>query len=122
LKTQYAASIRGINRYRKIIAAGDIEQFALRLAQNPSDSAAVIEALKQEQNNNKRLTVDFVSNLIQSGALDRWEIDEQVKPALEWLREQTNRVIANDTGSPESESTHKPQTLSVIHGSYQPSR
>jgi hypothetical protein len=83
-----------VDHYRTIMAAGDLDQFALQLAQNPDDVQAVISMAKDERETNRRQTVDFVSRLIDSGAIDRWEIDDQVRTALQWLRDSTNRVIA----------------------------
>jgi len=82
-----------IRRYRAIIGAGDINQFALQLAENPEDVPAVVKMLRDEQLTNRSETVDFVTKLVASGAIDRWEIDQQVRDALNWLRSSTNKVI-----------------------------
>jgi hypothetical protein len=90
---QHAANTRGVEHYRQIITAGDADQFALVLAQRPNDFAEVLKALNEERDQNRRLVVDFVNQLVSSGAIDRWEIDEQVRTALDWLRESTDHVI-----------------------------
>src|SRR5437870_1815254 len=41
--TKYLAHVRGAERYRVLIAAGDLDQFALLLSQNPDDLATVIK-------------------------------------------------------------------------------
>ncbi|HEX6074381.1 MAG TPA: hypothetical protein VFZ32_03840 [Micromonosporaceae bacterium] len=82
-----------VQRYRAIIGAGDINQFALQLAQTPEDVPTVVKMLRDEQLINKSETVDFVTKLVKSGAIDRWEIDQQVRDALDWLRSSTNKVI-----------------------------
>lgn len=97
---EHAANLRGVQRYRQIITAGDTDQFALLLSQNPSDSGAVLRALSEERDSNRRLTADFVNKLIESGAIERWEIDEQVRTALDWLKESTDRVIRPDESQP----------------------
>lgn len=58
-----------VDSYRAIIAAGDLDQFALQLAQNPDDVASVMNMLKDERDTNRRQTVDFVTRLIESGAI-----------------------------------------------------
>jgi hypothetical protein len=105
---EHAANVRGVQRYRQIITAGDVDQFALMLSQNPKDSGAVLTALNDARDTDRRLTIDFVNKLIDSGAIDRWQIDEQVQGALTWLKESTDRVI-----SP-SDQPKAPPTLSPI--------
>jgi hypothetical protein len=97
--------------YRKIISAGDLSQFALRLAQNPDDVAEVVRVLVVERDTHRRDMVDLITSLIRSGAIDRWEIDDQVRSVLQWLQQTTNRVI---TGTDEARqfSTSGPAELS----------
>ena len=85
--------------YRSILAAGDLNQFALRLAENPKDVADVITMLIQERDTHRHDTVDLVTRLIDSGAIERWEVDDQVRTVLQWLQDSTNRVI---TGTDEA--------------------
>ena len=88
-----------VRHYRETIASGDLDQFALRLAENPKDVAAVIELLIKERDTHRQDTVDFVTKLIESDAIERWQIDDQVRTVLQWLQENTNRVI---TGTDEA--------------------
>jgi hypothetical protein len=79
--------------YRDIVAAGDIERFALRLAHNPTDIDAIAAILHEEQLTNRRDTIDFVTHMVDSGVIERWEISDQAREALEWLKNATARVI-----------------------------
>jgi hypothetical protein len=79
--------------YRDIIAAGDLNQVALRLAQDPQDAAAVVQLLIEERDRHRHDLVDFVTRLIDSGAIERHQIDDQVRAVLQWLREDSNHVI-----------------------------
>jgi hypothetical protein len=88
-----------VQTYRDIIASGDLGQFALRLAQRPKDAARVVELLVKERDAHRTATVDFVTRLIESGAVDRWEIDDQVRTVLQWLQDNTRTVI---TGTDET--------------------
>jgi hypothetical protein len=88
-----------VHTYRAIIASGDLSQFALRLAENPKDVAEVIELLIKERDTHRQDTVDFVTKLIDSGAIERWEIEDQIRTVLQWLKDTTNRVI---TGTDEA--------------------
>lgn len=90
---EHAENMRGVERYRVLIAAGDIDQFALLLHQNPTNSAAVLRRLMEDRDQDRRQTVEFVNKLMESGALERWEIDDQVRVVLDWLKEATDRVI-----------------------------
>jgi hypothetical protein len=85
--------------FRAMIAAGDLNQFALQLAQEPQDTARVMEQLFRERDAHRKATVDFVTRLIDSGAVDRWEIDDQVRTVLQWLQDSTRAVI---TGTDEA--------------------
>ena len=87
-----------VRTYREIIAAGDLNQFALQLAQNPEDAQTVISMLKDDRDENRRQTVEFVTRLVDSGAIERWEVGDQVREALHWMKDATNKVIT----SPES--------------------
>lgn len=82
-----------IRHYRRIIERGDVEQFALRLARNPGDAADVVEMMRRWSTEERAATADFVAQLVDSGALDRWEVDDQVRQTLGWLRASTNRVL-----------------------------
>ncbi|HEX5118834.1 MAG TPA: hypothetical protein VFW65_26925 [Pseudonocardiaceae bacterium] len=88
-----------VGTYRAIIASGDLSQFALRLAENPKDVADVIALLIKERDAHRHDTVDFVTKLIDSGAIERWEVEDQIRTVLQWLKDTTNRVI---TGTDEA--------------------
>jgi hypothetical protein len=89
-----------VQNYRAIIAAGDLDQFALQLAQNPDDVQSVVAMIKDERDTNRRQWVDFITRLFESGAIDRWEIDDQVRSVLQWLEDTTHRVITNRPEEP----------------------
>jgi hypothetical protein len=82
--------------YRNIIAAGDLSQFALRLAQDPDDVAEVVRVLIEERDAHRKDMVDLITSLIRSGAIDRWEIDDQVRSVLQWLQQTTTKVITGN--------------------------
>jgi len=78
-----------VERYLAIIGAGDYNQFALQLAQNPDEAMAVVKMLHE----NRRNVINFVTHLLDSGAIDRYEINDQVRAALEWLEQATDTVL-----------------------------
>lgn len=93
---------RKVAAYRKIIAGGDLNQFAFTLATNPDDASAVVKALIQERDRARQDTISFVTNLVDSGAIERWQVADQIRVALQWLLESSDRVItgADDTRPP----------------------
>lgn len=82
-----------IEHYRGIIELGDLNRFALRLANNPDDVPAVIDAIRAEATTNRAQTIDFVSRLVESGAISAYQIEDQVREALDWLKAGTDRVL-----------------------------
>jgi hypothetical protein len=86
---------RRVQRYRVILQSGNLDQFALQLAQNPDETPAVIQMLREERHNNRRAVTDFVTRLLDSGAVDRHEIDDQVREALRWLKDATDTVLGD---------------------------
>ncbi|WP_439379359.1 hypothetical protein [Amycolatopsis lexingtonensis] len=83
-----------VQAFKTLIKGGDIDQFALQLAQNPQQVAPVVQALVKERDTHRRQVFDFITNLLASDALDRWQIDDQVRVTLEWLKVSINRVIS----------------------------
>jgi hypothetical protein len=86
--------IRGrIGLYREIISAGDLEQFALQLAGNPEGVESVVRMVREVRKEDHRHVTDFLTRLVESGAVDRWEIKDTVQTALDWLKENNDRVV-----------------------------
>ncbi|MGH3773279.1 MAG: hypothetical protein ACRDRW_18100 [Pseudonocardiaceae bacterium] len=84
---------RRVERYRDIIVAGDYDQFALQIAQNPDEVATVVQMLRNERLEKYRNFADFVTRLVDSGAIERYEIDDLVKPVLDWFKEAPTNTI-----------------------------
>jgi hypothetical protein len=97
MKNQNAQKIaeKRIAVYREIIARGDVEQFALRLANHPDEISAVTEIIREDQLTRRQDTIDFIKHMVDSGVVERWEVSDQVREALEWLRDATARVVTN---------------------------
>ncbi|MBN6042026.1 hypothetical protein [Amycolatopsis sp. 195334CR] len=79
--------------YRAIIARGDLDQFALHLAQRPGDVEDVLKTLVSERDSHRHDLFEFIAKLLKSGALERWQVDDKVNDALKWLQESADRVI-----------------------------
>jgi len=94
-RNEQAVTAERIAVYRKIVAAGDVERFALRLASNPDDITAITAIIREDQLTSRRDTIDFISHMVDSGVIERWEVSDQVREALEWLREAMSRVVTD---------------------------
>ena len=83
--------------YRRIMAADDSERFALRLASNPQDIEAVTEILREDHLQHRQDTIEFVSRMVETGIIERWEVSDEVREALNWLKDATARVVGNSS-------------------------
>ena len=86
-----------VEAYRVYMESGRFDQAALRLAQNPDEAAAVAELLRAERDEERRQAIDFIHRLVESDAIDRWQIEETVGGALKWLQEAVDNVIRPST-------------------------
>jgi hypothetical protein len=80
-------------RYRSLMEAGDIHRFALQLAHNPDDVASVVKAIHDEKDRDRQYATDFVSQLLESGVIEKWEMSDQARAALEVLKASTKDLI-----------------------------
>lgn len=88
-----------VQAYKTLIAAGDLDQFALQIARNPDDVDSVVQLLVQERDTHRREVCDFITKLLDSDALDRWQIDDQVRVLLQWMGVSINRVLTGTDGA-----------------------
>lgn len=91
---RHEAINRQVDLFRQIIEAGDFNQFALQLAIKPEDINTVVQMLVEERDSHRKAVFDFVTRLLESDALDRWQIDDQVRTTLQWLRDSGYKVLA----------------------------
>ena len=94
-RNQQAITAERIDIYRKIVAAGDVDRFALRLASHPDEISAITAIIREDQLTSRRDTIDFISRMVESGVVERWEVGDQVREALEWLSDATARVVTD---------------------------
>ena len=83
-------------RYRSIIEAGDVDQFALQLAADPDDVNTVLEVVREKRKEERDEYIDILGKLLASNAIDRWDVEDEVREALRWLKESTEQVRQND--------------------------
>lgn len=92
-RNQQAITAERMDIYRRIVAAGDADRFALRLASHPDEISAITAIIREDQLTSRRDTIDFISRMVESGVVERWEVTDQVREALEWLSDATARVV-----------------------------
>ena len=93
----------GIAACQQIVAAGNTEAFAMQLALHPADITAIRYILKDEELSKRRETDGLVAHMVNSGAVERSEVSDQAREALQWLKDATARVIheRKQQGDPE---------------------
>jgi hypothetical protein len=91
-----AAEVRA---YKTLIEAGDLDQFALQIARNPDDVDKVVQMMVSERDTHRREVCEFITKLLDSDALDRWQIDDKVRVSLQWLGVSIGRVLTGTDGA-----------------------
>lgn len=87
---------RRMQFYRSVISDGDIEQFAMQIAHNESDLSAAIKAFHSARDADHRNVINFFSQLTESGLIERYEMSDRIREALDWLNKSVTRVIGID--------------------------
>ncbi|MCS7484565.1 hypothetical protein ACFFQW_48430 [Umezawaea endophytica] len=98
----HAALLRKVERLRRIIVEGDYHQFALQLSLREDSITEVMQVLAEERHNSRQVVVDFLTRMLESDAIERWEIEDDLRALLQSLREWSNNELA---GVKETRST-----------------
>jgi hypothetical protein len=104
-RNEQAITAKRIEVYRDIIAEGDIERFALRLASHPDEISDITAIIREDQLTSRRDTIEFISHMVDSGVVERWEVGDQVRQALEWLKDATTRAVTDNDHRGTSDET-----------------
>lgn len=88
-----------VQAYKTLIEAGDLDQFALQIARNPDQVGDVVQVLVQERDTHRREVCEFITQLLDSDALDRCQIEDKVRVTLQWMGVSINRVLTGTDGS-----------------------
>jgi hypothetical protein len=67
----------------------------MQLVNHPDEISAVTEIIREDQLRKRQDTIDFIKHMVDSKVVERWEVSDQVREALEWLRDATARVVTN---------------------------
>ncbi len=105
-----------IKHYRKIIDSGDVEQIALSLAEDPSGADKIVSMIRDIREKDRRQVTDFLTRLIESGAIDRWDVENHIEEALTWLRASTHHTVQTGDAHIPRDRLHGRPTYNGSHG------
>ncbi|MGW0829889.1 hypothetical protein [Streptomyces prunicolor] len=80
---------------RGLIAAGEAEQYAHVLAQDPSRAQDILGALQVQAREQRQGALDYLTNLINQGVVQRHQIDDQVQALINFSRTAAHGVFQN---------------------------
>ncbi|MFD5543987.1 hypothetical protein ACFWIJ_40845, partial [Streptomyces sp. NPDC127079] len=82
-KARIAANI---DDAQKLISAGETVQYAHMLAADPSRAHEILGVLQQQAREQRKGALDYLTNLINQGVVQRHQIDDQVQALIEYSR------------------------------------
>ncbi|KPI12467.1 hypothetical protein OK074_2546 [Actinobacteria bacterium OK074] len=80
---------------RNLISAGEAEQYAVLLAQDPGRAQDILGELQKQAREQRQGALDYLTNLINQGVVQRHQIDEQVHALIEYSRSVAGGVFQN---------------------------
>lgn len=91
-KARIAANI---DDAQKLIAAGETFQYATMLAQDPGRANEILGELQRQAREQRHGALDYLTNLINQGVVQRHQIDDQVQALIEYSRSVSTTVFPN---------------------------
>ncbi|MEV3909384.1 MULTISPECIES: hypothetical protein [Streptomyces] len=79
----------------KLISAGETVQYATMLAQDPSRAHEILGVLQQQAREQRQGALDYLTNLINQGVVQRHQIDDQVQALIDYSRTVAGGVFPN---------------------------
>ncbi|MGW0820383.1 hypothetical protein [Streptomyces sp. NPDC002845] len=70
----------------ELINAGEADQYAHVLAQDPGRAQEILGELQQQARQQRHAALDYLTNLINQGVVQRHQIDEQVQALIDYSR------------------------------------
>ncbi|MFF9163073.1 hypothetical protein ACF081_22880 [Streptomyces longwoodensis] len=80
---------------QKLISAGETVQYATLLAQDPSRAQDILVELQRQARDQRQGALDYLSNLINQGMVQRHQIDDQVQALIDYGRTVAAGVLPN---------------------------
>lgn len=85
---------------RRLIEAGEAEQYAVLLAQDPSRAAEVFGALQAEAKEQRQGALEYLTRLIDKGVVQRHQVEGQVQMLIDFARTVSKGVFDNGLPQP----------------------
>jgi hypothetical protein len=85
-----AARVKQISGY---IAQGQAVEFAAQIARDPTNMDAIMKVFRDQRNEDLKRKTEFIKTMIETGAVENWQIADQVSSIVVWLEDATNQVI-----------------------------
>ncbi|MEU7478156.1 hypothetical protein AB0A63_19385 [Lentzea sp. NPDC042327] len=96
----HAALMRKVERLRRVLVEGDYHQFALQLSLDEDSVTEVMQALIDERKTSRQAVLEFLSRMLESDAIERWEVEDDLRVLLQSLREWSNNTLAGVRETP----------------------
>ncbi|MFD4604251.1 hypothetical protein ACFWPQ_40335 [Streptomyces sp. NPDC058464] len=80
---------------QKLITAGETVQYAHLLASDPGRAAEILGVLQQQARDQRQGALDYLTNLISQGVVQRHQIDDQVQALIDYSRTVSTGVFPN---------------------------
>ncbi|MFD8719455.1 hypothetical protein ACFV2H_15975 [Streptomyces sp. NPDC059629] len=80
---------------QKLIGAGETAQYAHMLAADPSRAHEILGVLQQQAREQRQGALDYLTNLINQGVVQRHQIDDQVQALIDYSRSVSTGVFPN---------------------------
>ncbi|MEU8929625.1 hypothetical protein AB0D30_07045 [Streptomyces sp. NPDC048409] len=80
---------------QKLITAGETVQYAHMLASDPSRAHEILGVLQQQAREQRQGALDYLTNLINQGVVQRHQIDDQVQALIDFSRTVSTGVFPN---------------------------
>jgi hypothetical protein len=85
---------------RRLIEAGEAEQYAVLLAQDPARAGEILGTLQAQAREQRRDALDYLSRLIDKGVVQRHQIDGPVRQMLDYARSVSADIFDNGLPQP----------------------
>ncbi|MFF4115234.1 hypothetical protein [Streptomyces sp. NPDC001714] len=80
---------------QKLITAGETVQYAHLLASDPGRAAEILGVLQQQARDQRQGALDYLTNLINQGVVQRHQIDDQIQALIDYSRTVSTGVFPN---------------------------
>ncbi|WP_030955560.1 hypothetical protein [Streptomyces sp. NRRL S-481] len=92
---QKARVMANMEDAQKLISAGEATQYAHLLAQDPSRAQDILAELQRQARDQRQGALDYLTNLINQGVVQRHQIDDQVRALIDFSRTASSTVFQN---------------------------